>query len=233
MVTVHTITYNEEIMVEFFVNHYRKNFPNCIIKIYDNYSTDNTVEIAKKLGCDIIYYNSNDKLSDSKYLEIKNNCWKTSDTDWVIVCDCDELIDIDEEELITNQQNGITLFKFMGYDIVNYDKNINLDRMEYGNRNKTYDKTLLFKKTVIQEINYDPGCHTCSPIGINVYSELRYKLLHYKYIDIDYTISRYKLFFNRLSDENHKFQWSYHYNTTEKEIQDFYISLESKLEKIK
>jgi glycosyltransferase involved in cell wall biosynthesis len=49
MVTIYTITYNEELMIEFFINHYRKKFPGCEIVVFDNYSTDKTVEIAKKI----------------------------------------------------------------------------------------------------------------------------------------------------------------------------------------
>jgi hypothetical protein len=233
MVTVHVITYNEELMIEFFINHYRKNFPNCIIKIYDNYSVDNTVSIAKKLGCEINYYDSNNQLSDSKFLEIKNNCWKTSDTDWVIVCDCDELINITEEELIKNQNNGITLVQFVGYDMVNYDEKIILENLTSGHRNEVYDKTLLFNKKFIKEINYAPGCHTCSPFGDKVISKHEYILLHYKYIGVEFTIERYKLFSNRLSEENLRYRWSYHYKQKEQEIRDYYELLKTKLIKIK
>ena len=234
MVTVHVITYNEEAMIKFFINHYRKNFPNCIIKIYDNYSTDNTVEIAKNLECEINFYDTNNKLSDSKYLEIKNNCWKTSDTDWVIVCDCDELIDINEVELKSNHNKGVKLFQFMGYDIVNYNEKITLDEMVFGHRSQMYDKTLLFNKQSIKEINYSPGCHICSPYGDDkTTSRLEYKLFHYKYINVDYTIKRYQLFSDRLSDENHRYGWSYHYKQKEDEIRNYYKSLEKNLEKIR
>ena len=94
MVTVHIITYNEEVMIGFCIEHYRKKFPNCIIKIYDNYSTDNTVAIAEGYGCEISNYNSYDKFDEQTLIKLKDTCWKNSETDWVVVCDCDELIDI-------------------------------------------------------------------------------------------------------------------------------------------
>jgi hypothetical protein len=233
MVTVHVVTYNEELMIEFFVKHYRENFPNCIIKVYDNYSTDNTVEIAKKLNCEISYFYTNNQMSDSKFLEIKNNFWKTAETDWVIICDCDELIDINQEDLIYNHKNGITAFQFEGYDMVNYEDNINLESIVFGNRNTLYDKTLLFNKKSIKEINYSPGCHICSISGNKVLSKHKYKLLHYKYIGVDFTISRHKLFYDRLSEENHRHKWSYHYKQNENEIRDYYKSLEKKVIRIK
>jgi len=228
MVTVHLITYNEELMIEFFVKHYRKLFPNCVIKVYDNYSTDETVKIAENLGCQINYYDSNNKLSDSKFLEIKNNCWKDSETDWVVVCDCDELISITEEELINESNNGVTLFKFDGYNMVNTEGPLNLHELSFGFRDTIYDKTLLFNKSKINDINYQPGCHVCGPSGEVKYSTNIYKMLHYKYLGVEYTVSRYKMFADRLSDENKRMGWSYHYAENEAKLRRYYSEMNSR-----
>ena len=48
-ITIHTVAYNEEKIVKYFIEHYRNRFPNCIIKIWDNFSKDNTVDIAKSM----------------------------------------------------------------------------------------------------------------------------------------------------------------------------------------
>jgi hypothetical protein len=45
-----------------------------------------------------------------------------------------------------------------------------------------YDKILLFNKSKITDINYDPGCHSASPKGIVKFSKNTYNLLHYKYL---------------------------------------------------
>lgn len=232
MVTIHVITYNEEILIEFFINHYRKNFPNCIIKLYDNYSTDNTVNIAKKYGCEINYYDSNDKLSDSKFLEIKNHCWKNSTTDWVIVCDCDELININHIDLIKEQNNGTTIIKFDGYTLINYENDIQLKNIKYGFKDEIYSKSVLFNSKKIKEVNYSPGCHTCHPIGEVKWSLLNYKLLHYKFLNVNYTISRYKLFAERLSDENLQKRWSIHYIKTTEEIINLYETYKNKVHEV-
>jgi hypothetical protein len=233
MVTVHVITYNEELMIEFFVNHYRKLFPNCIIKVYDNYSTDNTVKIAKNLGCEINYYDSNNNLSDSKFLEIKNNCWKNSETDWVVVCDCDELIQISQDELINEDKNGTTLFKFLGYHIMNTEDVLDLNSLSFGFPDKMYDKILLFNKSKIENINYSPGCHVAHPSGIVNFSKNSYKLLHYKYLGMQYTIDRYELFAKRLSDENLRYGWSVHYLTKKNEIIEYYNKSKNHLINVK
>ena len=75
LITIYSICYNEQVMMQFFINHYRNLFPNCRIVIYDNYSTDRTEEIALANGCEVIKYDSNNEIRDDLYLEIKNNCW--------------------------------------------------------------------------------------------------------------------------------------------------------------
>ena len=93
-ITIYTIAYNESILIKFMIEHYRSRFPNCHIIVYDNYSTDNTVEIASALGCEIRYFDTNNQIFDNKYLELKNNFWRDAQTDWVLVCDVDELLNI-------------------------------------------------------------------------------------------------------------------------------------------
>ena len=44
-ITVYTIAYNEELMIPHFIAHYRKQFPNCKIVVFDNESTDNTIKV--------------------------------------------------------------------------------------------------------------------------------------------------------------------------------------------
>jgi hypothetical protein len=231
MVTVYTVTYNEELIIEFFINHYRKKFPDCKIVVFDNYSTDRTVEIAKLFGCEIIFYDTNNTFSDKKLIEIKNGCWKDSETEWVIVCDCDELIQINEEQLKKEEKNGYTIFKFNGYNLMNFN-NDTLENISYGWPDESYDKILLFNKTQIKEINYNYGCHESNPIGILKVCKV-YDMFHYKFLGKSYTINRYKKFAERLSDENIKLKLSWHYFTNEEEINRLYDNNEGFLNKIK
>lgn len=208
--TIITITYNEEFILPHFIKHYRTNFPNCRIIVYDNYSTDATVEIAKANGCEVVMYDTGGKLSDAKYLEIKNNAWKGIDG-WVIVCDADEFLDIDEETLINKSNIGCTIIGSIGYNMVNLSDNLDFERITRGVRSSSYDKFLCFNSDFIKEINYSAGCHFASPKGTIVDASTPYRLRHYKYINIDYMIKRHKAYGERLSDENLKNQWGTHY----------------------
>lgn len=207
--TIITITYNEEFILPHFIKHYRTNFPNCRIIVYDNYSTDATVEIAKANGCEVVMYDTGGKLSDAKYLEIKNNAWKGIDG-WVIVCDADEFLDIDSNELRWMASNGVTLIEAEGYNMVNMTDELNFEAITNGRRSSSYDKIIAFDANKITDINYNAGCHSANPKG-SIYWLHNIRLRHYKYINIDYMIKRHKAYGERLSDENLKNQWGTHY----------------------
>ena len=217
-ITIYVITFNEEYVLPFFIKWYRDRFPNCKIVVYDNYSTDNTVKIALENNCEVIPYDTNNQLSDSKYLEIKNNCWKNAETDWVLIADCDELLDIKLEDLNTN----CTLFKAKGYNMCNVEELSNVLDIKHGIEAEQYDKVLCFNKRYIKEINYSPGCHNCSPVGDVLYSYKTPKLLHMKFINEDYMVDRYKMFKNRMSEENIKKGWGVQYTNTEEIIRRDY-----------
>jgi glycosyltransferase involved in cell wall biosynthesis len=89
-IDVFTTCYNEQIILPYFLKHYKK-FANNIT-VYDNMSTDNSVKIMNEYGVNVIQFDTNGKFEESVLMNIRNNCWKNSDADWVIVCDTDELI---------------------------------------------------------------------------------------------------------------------------------------------
>lgn len=217
-ITIYVITFNEEYVLPFFIKWYRDRFPNCKICVYDNYSTDNTVKIALEHNCEVIPYDTNNQLSDSKYLEIKNNCWKNAETDWVLVCDADELLDITQDDLNTD----CTLFKAKGYNMCNVKELDNILDIKHGIEAKQYDKVLCFNREQIKEINYTPGCHSCNPVGNIKFSNKTPNLLHMKFLNEDYMVERYKMFKNRMSVENIKQGWGIQYVAEEQNIRTDY-----------
>lgn len=205
--TIYTITYNEELMLPYFINHYRNSFPNCKIVVYDNESTDNTVAIALKHDCEVRTYKTNNQINDIVYLQIKNNCWKES-KGWVIVADCDELILVNENDL---QKETSSILKFQAYNMVNHFDNLDIYQIAHGVRSKSYDKFYCFDASRIKNIHYNAGCHSAAPIGDVVYSDTVYYAFHYKYINLNYMIKRHAMFAKRLSEENKKRGYGAHY----------------------
>jgi len=192
VITVYTIAYNEEVIIQFMIDHYRSRFPGCRIVVFDNMSTDGTAKIAIKNNCEVIPYDTNNQIKDSKYLEIKNNCWKFASTDWVLICDADELLDINEESLKEEELSSVTAISSEAYNMINIEDNYDIPNIKYGSRCESYDKTYLFNKKFISDINYAAGCHTCDAVGAWKKSEKSYLLYHYKCINQDFQIARYK-----------------------------------------
>jgi hypothetical protein len=206
-------------MLPYFVKHYRSRFTNCKIVVYDNESTDKTVEIAESLGCKVLTYTTGNKLNDLMYLQIKNNCWK-NELGWVIIADCDEFIDINESDL-ANEKASIIRFK--AFNMVNHNDDLNIDEIKHGVRSESYDKSYCFNASKLDEIGYGAGCHWCAPKGLVEYSEKYYLAYHYKYINIDYMINRHATFASRLSDENKEKGYGGHYLYTPEQITNEFL----------
>jgi len=222
MITVYTIAYNEEIMLPFMIKWYRERFPDCKIVVYDNYSTDKTEKIALSAECQVIKYDSGNQIRDDLYLEIKNNCWKNAETDWVVICDVDELINITSLDL---KDEKSSIIKFNGWNMVNNLNSGKLEDMKYGYRAEQYDKFYLFNKSMVTEINYEAGCHKSNPKGNITFSKNIYNCFHFKEISEDYIVNRYKEFNERLSSKNKQMNWGIHYSKIETEIRnDFRIT---------
>jgi glycosyltransferase involved in cell wall biosynthesis len=211
MISVFTMAFNEEVLLQFMIDHYRSRFPGCEIYVYDNESTDRTAEIALANNCHVIPYLTNGQVDDKKLTEHKNSCWKQSKTDWVLVCDVDELLDINQSDLINEETLGTTIIKSEGYNMVNMEDNFDLAEITHGARCLPYDKSYLFNKRLIKEINYAPGGHNCSPIGNIAYSNKAYLLYHYNGINIEYHVQRHILTGQRMSEVNRSNGWGNQY----------------------
>jgi len=221
LVHLYAVCYNESIVLPFFFKHYKKMFGDSIkFTIFDNESNDGSQDMCIEQGAEVITYSTNDQLSDSKYLEIKNNCWKNQEEPWALIVDIDEELFITREELLKEEELGSTIIRSEGWNLINTENTdkIVFEDIKYGSRCVQYDKNYLFDKRHISQINYTPGCHSSSPVGNVKYSENSYKLFHYKALSEQYLVDRYKMFTSRLSEDNIKNKYGWHYTLLEEEI---------------
>jgi len=231
-IEVYTICYNESKFINLFLNYYAQ-FASKII-IYDNYSTDDTCDKINRFNIcptEIIKYDTGNQIRDDIYLEIKNNCWKNSKADYVIVCDVDEIL-YHKDLLIFFKNTKFNVFKPMGFNMVSdffpSEENQIINQVKTGVFDEIFSKCILFKPKELHEINFGPGCHKCYPsakselkLYDSIESDRQLKLLHYKNISFQYRIERNKSFFQRLSEYNQKnnmgFHYSWDYNTQHEE----------------
>lgn len=204
MITVYTMVYNEERVIAHFVEHYRSRFPGCTILVHDNASTDRTADIARSMGCEVVAYDSGGEVNDSLLSRWKNNVWKSAATRWVLVCDADELLEIDAEKLADEERLGTTMILSEAWNMVS-DCDWQSPRLvTRGVRDSFYDKTLLFNKDEIQDTGYDHGAHHVWPVGSVRYSERRYKLWHMNTMDEARAVVRQRYTAARMSAENRR-----------------------------
>lgn len=190
------------------------------VTILDNYSTDGSAELAKAWNCEVIQY-GNKFFDDSENQRIKNNVWKGSDADWVIVCDADEVLLCTDPCLQTVcyaleyfKEDGVTIVKTIGWQIMSNEMpKYDLLEITNGYEFSNYAKNIIFNPKAIKEINYNPGAHRCDPVGDVVWSEDPLYVLHYKHIGgVERTIKRYKEYQKRMSKINRQRGWGIHYN---------------------
>ena len=230
------LCYNESVLLPHTVNHYKKYLPNCSITIYDNESTDDSVQIAQELGCNIVSWDSQNCIDDFKYKEIKNNCWKSVDSGWIIMADMDEFLCITEEELQLEMNAGVTMLTTIGYDMIGESTTLDLSDIHLQDIKKyvvnPYEsKKLCFLRPDIQEINYECGAHTCNPIGNVIYSSTVYINKHMSSLGLPFLTNKLTERYKR-AGKMREHGMAFHYKSDKEEIETMYSSLLSSCKRI-
>jgi glycosyltransferase involved in cell wall biosynthesis len=209
MIETFIITWNEEETIHLTLKHYLK-FGK--VNIYDNYSTDNTVAIAEKMGAFVQSFGKKGVLDDKEYLKIKNNVWKDSKADYVIVCDSDEILQIDESFIERELNKGVTIFKTWGWNVFsNKMPKKNWSEIKTGFHDPNFSKQIIFCPK-LQGINYVYGCHVCNPQGDVRYSNTVLPLFHYRNVGgSERLVKRHSQYRKRMSDFNKRLRLGHHY----------------------
>lgn len=204
IIDAHFIAFNESETIHLTISHYQKFCRQ--VYVYDNFSTDNTREIAESMGCIVKPFGIAGQLNDVEYIKVKNSCWKGSDADWVIVCDADEILDV----RLFNFHG--TIVKTQGYNM--FSNSIPMyDWMECntGIKDDNYSKLICFDPKSITEINYEYGCHRAKPTG-QIYFTETVPLYHYKHVGGAQRLAdRHALYAERLSDVNKRWKMGFQY----------------------
>lgn len=228
-----TVCWNEEIFLPVFLSYY--SFADKII-IFDNFSSDNSINIIKQFrNTEIVKYNTNEQIRDDIYIAIKNNMWKDfkNECDWIIIVDIDEIVfhPIGLKQYLLRLPQNIALIKSNGFEMFfngnnSYTDNSNFDILgvyNKGVKNSKHCKFNIINTNLVSDINYLPGCHTAFPIykGI-IHNDPNLKMLHYKFIyPLKFLIYRYSLMAKRLSDYNKKNALGFHYSNIQNLVKKY------------
>ena len=213
------IAFNESDTIALTIKHYQAFSQK--ITLYDNFSTDNTPDIARSIGCEVITFGRKGELNDAEYLKVKNRCWKNSKADFVIVVDADEIL---EQPIFEN----CTIYKTQGFNIYSHEmpKESYFEIMT-GIYDKNYSKSVIFSPK-LDAIDYAYGAHTCDPKGDVRVSRETLTLFHYRCIGgPQRIIDRHKLYRKRMGYLNKQLGLGSHYNyddeRRQREWYEYYI----------
>lgn len=242
IIDIYTLCWNEEKIIPFVIDYWKHINPRSI-HVYDNESTDNSIKLLKEYDKVKIHtYNSNGTIHDGIYLDIKNNCWKESDADFVIVCDMDECVYSDHLHDILHymKENNQTIsYTAFLTTISTYEQPYQPDKLYHEYKDTRFilpfnikDKALIFSPKKIQEIDYEVGAHTCNPAGrVNYYDKQEtdpIQTIHIKDLSLNYKLTRYHTYLRRLSEYNRKNFLGIHYMYSgQKQVYDYYNGLYS------
>jgi len=228
MITVFLLCFNEEVLLPHTISHYKKYLPTCQIIIYDNHSTDNSVKIAKELGCKVVLWDSNNEINEFRYLTIKNHCWKFLKSGWVIVADMDEWLCVTEEELTEEEKHGVAILSVKGYNMIGESRRLNLSDIHLNDiKKRVYNpeenKSLCFYRPFIREMNYSPGAHKCQPIMRGTYSKNIYINKHMDYLGLPFIIHKTLRRYERSERMRNEYKLANHYTNNLYEIRRRYF----------
>jgi hypothetical protein len=198
-VHVYALCWNEERMLPYFFRHYDGLADRYFI--FDNGSTDRSLEMLRAhprvvLGSFEVTGDSFVRAAAEHY----NECWKQSRgrADWVVVCNIDEHVYHPDLPgyLRRCKAGGVTLVIPEGYNMVSdtfpQTEGRLCEAVRRGTRDGMWDKPEIFDPERIEEINFAPGRHWASPVGEVVAPRgERPKLLHFKYLGLDYVLGRH------------------------------------------
>ncbi|MBP1639427.1 MAG: glycosyl transferase family 2 [Bacteroidetes bacterium] len=222
VIHLYTVCWNESKIIPLIIDYYNQFIDHFYI--YDNYSNDGSDALLSSYSNVSIHkFDTKGTFNDIIHQQIKNSVWKQSrgKADWVIVIDLDELLYHPNLLLILNSQaNKTTIYKPMGYDMVSSEfPCLSLpitESIKTGVRTFGFDKCVLFNPYKIVNINYIAGAHECNPEGIIIYDEHTLKLLHYKYLGLNYVLERINTYRTRISKENIQNEYGLQYLDEEK-----------------
>lgn len=217
-IETYLIAWNETETIALTIKHYSQ-FSKVIL--YDNFSDDNTREIAESMGCEVRLFGRKGELNDAEYLKIKNRAWKVSKADYVIIVDADEILQ--EPKDFTG-----TIWKTKGFNIYSHDiPKETYSEIITGHWDDNYSKTVIFSPKRITDINFTYGAHRSDPKGEVIYSPEVLTLFHYRAIGgPERMVKRHAQYRKRMGYLNRTLGLGSHYlyddNRRRKEWKEYY-----------
>lgn len=239
----YTLCYNEEFIIPWIIQYWKKIINDGIdlhVYVWDNYSTDRSVEMLSKYDWITINYFKTEGQDDSVQAYIKNNCWKGSKADFICCCDFDEIIWSNDlvSELKYMKDNGFNVlgtkwYAFCGDKIPTYDDKHYLHQLvgkgyeQYINHMSEFKhlgKFMIIDPSKIDTMNWSVGNHICNPQPqMRLYVSDKVVAFHVnKGLSEDFFVNKRAIMGKNLSENNKRFNMCYEYNYPEQKSREEY-----------
>lgn len=165
-VIAHILCLNESAILPFALRHYAAYCSRIVV--HDLGSSDGSQDIARAAGAEIRQHDCHGEFDDRLNQRIKNEEWKTTPADWVIMADADEMIYFPmgaEETISAYSTAGNTVIKPFGYEMLD-DKYPSgsgqiYDEVKMGARDDYwYGKPVMFSPALVRSVSFSTGAHT-------------------------------------------------------------------------
>lgn len=211
------ICWNEAAILPFVLDYWDAAGVDKLI-VYDNHSTDDTLEIlsqCRDFEIEVRDYDSGGHADDNIYREIKNNCWKDSKADWVFVGDTDEVPYAPLGSVkgwLEHKADDAAVIQPCLYQVVGWEKpgpflpGFYLHKSD-GMRVQQCgpNKVNLFRPDRVREMNFSLGAHKCDPVFVDPADKVCYRediaWLHLKNLGVEYLLERNHALYDRLPDK--------------------------------
>lgn len=219
--------YNEQVLLPHTIAHYKSHLPSSKITIFDNESTDDSIKIAKKLGCEVVSFSTKNGHDEFKLTDFRNNYWKKVPKGWILMVDIDEWLCVTEKDLKRESKRGTSILKVKGLNMIGQSKKADCSDIDLHSLNRYVeepmeDKHLCFLREKIQEMNYTLGAHQSNPVGDVVYSESIYYNKHMALLGVPFLTAKFLARYRRVKHMRETYNISTHYTNEIKKIEDLY-----------
>ena len=208
-IEAYIICWNESAILPFILDYWAVAGVDRLI-VFDNHSDEKTLDILKGYSwIEVRDYDSGGHADDFKYREIKNNCWKNSDADWVFIGDTDEVpyCPMGVRRYLEERCADVDIIQPCFYNLVawklpQFNPLYHLHQMPgvrvcKGGPNKVN----LFRPSQVREMNFGLGAHHCQPEGAAVSYREDIVWLHCKNLGVEYLLNRNRTLYERLPEK--------------------------------
>lgn len=230
-------TYNEEFQLPFAIDYWKRlitDKSDLKVFVYDNQSTDKTVEILKQYPwIEVKEFTSNNEMNENLLTYIRNNCWKSSKADWVMMTDLDEVFYAKDivSELIRMKEEGVAVVacKWLGLiddKIPKHDGRLLHNIMGNGYKQHInhregqgdWGKLQLFDPKKVTAMNYSPGMHISYPDAPITFNDNIFQFHFDKGYSAEYKIKKRRELWKRLNSVQKQMGYCYQYNFSNEQI---------------